>query len=459
VSAQNLILMAREAANRTYCLQTRLGFNRWKNCLHNSVSIGYPARVLVHKDPHPIDTVRAINRAGLEVFVIDMSHSFYDRPRRARWKARIMAAQRRAMALLGRPTNPYPRTARGLCLSPSQSHWAEMDAIRPQLSYATTAGGDVGDWQREARAMLAAHTGYRTSTTIPEELSRVAMALPSGFHRTSHYLRVAPARDVPVHVITCPRFDAPQRVMICLHGTNSGAHMAWGEVRLPADHERLARGADFALQAAAQGWLAVVIEQSCFGERREKQLAKCSADPCIDAANHALLLGRTLIGERASDISAVFNWLHAESELKAPRGSPTVVLGHSSGGSAALLAAALDPRLNGVVASGCVGYWSDTIMRRADGSGQNIIPGILHWLEMDDVVGLCAPRPTLLISGTNDHIWPASGMVAVADSTTDIFAAAGAKDRIRAISVDGGHRFYPDETWRGVAELFDNAKS
>ena len=370
-----------------------------------------------------------------------------------------MAAQRRAMILLGRPIDPYPRARENLYLSPSQSHWAEMSAIHPQLSHIGAARGDIGEWQLEAREKLAELTGYSASTTTPEELTWDATTLSDGYYRTSYYLRVAPSRDVPVHIITCPESESPQRVMICLHGTNSGAHMAWGEVRLPADHERLARGADFALQAAAQGWLAVVIEQSCFGERREKQLAKCSADPCIDAANHALLLGRTLIGERASDISAVFNWLHAESEPKAPRGSPTVVLGHSSGGSAALLAAALDPRLNGIVASGCVGYWRDTIMRRADGSGQNIIPGILHWLEMDDVVGLCAPRPTLLISGTNDHIWPASGMVAVADSTTDIFAAAGAKDRIRAISVDGGHRFYPDETWRGIAELFNNARS
>lgn len=370
-----------------------------------------------------------------------------------------MAAQRRAMTLLGRPSDPYPPTGSSLCLSPSQSHWAELSTIRPQLSHASAMRGDIGAWQREARAKLVTLTGYGASTAIPEELTRDATALSGGYHRTSHYLRVAPSRDVPVHVITRPESKPPQRVMVCLQGTNSGAHLAWGEVRRPADYERLARGADIALQAAAHGWLAVVVEQSCFGERQEKQLVKRSADPCIDAANHALLLGQTLIGERASDVSAVFNWLYAGAEPKAPRGSPTVLLGHSSGGSAALLATALDPRFNGVVASGCVGYWRDTIMRRADGGGQNIIPGILHWLEMDDVVGLCAPRPTLMVSGTDDHIWPASGMVAVADSTVAVFAAVGAKEWIRTISVEGGHRFYPDETWRGVAELFDSAET
>jgi hypothetical protein len=42
---------------------------------------------------------------------------------------------------------------------------------------------------------------------------------------------------------------------------------------------------------------------------------------------------------------------------------------------------------------GAVGYLRDTLMTRADPSGQNIIPGILQWLEMDDLVGLCAPHP------------------------------------------------------------------
>jgi dienelactone hydrolase len=136
-----------------------------------------------------------------------------------------------------------------------------------------------------------------------------------------------------------------------------------------------------------------------------------------------------------------------------------VALGHSSGGSTALLAAALDPRLDGVVASGCVGYIRDTLMKRADGGGQNVIPGILHWLEMDDVVALCAPRPTLLISGATDHIWPAEGMKAVADSAAAVFAAVGAEDRLACVSTRGGHRFYPDETWRAVAELFGEAET
>lgn len=42
---------------------------------------------------------------------------------------------------------------------------------------------------------------------------------------------------------------------------------------------------------------------------------------------------------------------------------------------------------------GAVECLRDTLMTRAYPSGQNIIPGILQWLEIDDLVGLCGAAP------------------------------------------------------------------
>ena len=172
-----------------------------------------------------------------------MTQPVPDRPGAAKWRARMMAARRRTMKLLGRPADPYPRPPSGIFLSPSESHRAEMDATDARLSYAAAGGGDVGEWQGRARAKLAELCGYTNATAIPEELHSSSATLPGGCRRMSCYLRVAPGRDLPVHVISGPDGALPSRVMICLHGTNSGAHLAWGETRLPADHERLARGA------------------------------------------------------------------------------------------------------------------------------------------------------------------------------------------------------------------------
>ena len=127
-------------------------------------------------------------------------------------------------------------------------------------------------------------------------------------------------------------------------------------------------GVSIARQAASRGFVAVCIEQLCFGERRERALTPRSADPCVDAFHHALLAGRTLLGERMSDVSAVVDWLR-NYEHGFDIGD-IYALGHSSGGTTALHATAVDERIAGVIASGCLGPILDTIAARRDGAGQ-----------------------------------------------------------------------------------------
>jgi len=50
-------------------------------------------------------------------------------------------------------------------------------------------------------------------------------------------------------------------------------------------------------------------------------------------------------------------------------------------------------------------------------------------------------------------------MAAVAEPAAAIFAAAGAKDRLHCISVSGEHRFYTDETWRAIEDLFGHTEA
>ncbi len=123
------------------------------------------------------------------------------------------------------------------------------------------------------------------------------------------------------------------------------------------------------------------------------------------------------------------------------------------GGGGALHAGALDTRLAGVIASGCVGPIRDTIAARRDGAGQNTIPGMLEWFEVADVAALCAPRPLLAISGAGDHIFPYSGVAKVVDVARAAYQARSAGDKIRAVEAPGGHRFNPTLAWPALAEL------
>ena len=367
--------------------------------------------------------------------------------------ARMLAIKRRIARLLGGDDDPYPTLPGDVHLSPSERHNHDYDGAPLQMSWRNSGNGNAAAWQVAARAKLIELTGYTKSENCPEANHERSHGPLGNLIRKSYYLCTGAAGDIPVHLIFNPSLEQPLPVMICLQGTNSGIHLSWGEIRLPADAERIARGSPNALQAAARGYLAVAVEQSCFGERRERRIAKPSHDPCIDAANHALLLGRTLLGERVSDISTVITWLESGVHGIALDPSELHIMGNSSGGTTALYSAALEPRITAALVGGCVGYIRDTIARRAHASGQNVIPGILNWLEMDDIVALLAPRPAMLFAGREDHIWPYAGAEAVAESARDVYRARGVPDNLQTAPAAGGHSYHPDVAWPAFESL------
>ncbi len=350
--------------------------------------------------------------------------------------------------LLGREFDPYPAAPSGVHLSPSESHFADYESAPLALSWSRAGTADPGEWQRVAREKLGGLTGYKHTNSVPAAQHIEDLPIVDCIRRRGHYLHVAAGRDVPVTLVWSSGQDMTRLpAMICLQGTNSGAHLSWGEVRMPADPIKIARGADIALQAAARGYLAVCIEQTCFGERRERRLYRRSQTPCIDAANHALLLGQCLVGERAGDVSAVVDWLLAGEHGFQINPAQLHVMGSSSGGATALFTAALDERITAVLASSCIGFIRDSIARRGDAEGQNVIPGMLQWLELDDVVALCAPRPFLTVSARADHIWPYQGAAAVVESARRVYRAMDADLCVSAVPADGGHGFYPEIAW------------
>lgn len=376
---------------------------------------------------------------------------------RMSWPAIRMALRNRALRLLGRPVNPFADTPSGLCLSPSQRHFPDYDQAPLKLRFQTLQPTDVRAWQAKAREKLAELAGYQRATSIPEVVGDEIFPLPGGLVRRRIYLRIRQGVDIPIHLVASPDSAFPKPVMLCLQGTNSGAHISWGEARFPADLEKAEGSYAFALQAAERGYLAIAIEQSCFGERAEKAIRPRSAAPCVDAMMHALLLGRSLMGERCSDVSAVIDWLHAAAAALQIDTARIHAMGHSAGGSVALFSAALDERIAAVLACGCIGYIRDTIGRRRDDQGQNVIPGILSWMEMGDVIGLVAPRPLVSVAGEQDPIWPADGAAAVFADANSIYHALNAANRIVLVQEAGAHFFRPRISWSIFASLTDPA--
>ena len=321
------------------------------------------------------------------------------------------------------------------------------------LGYSEAEAENPGAWQNRARTRLAELIGYRRrpghgQSAVAVRSSGDIEHGPGGDHRRI-YLAAWPGADIPLRLLWDPRIVPPLPVMLCLTGTNVGAHCALGESLNPADPIKIARGLDIAVQAAARGYLAVAVEQLAFGERLERDLARVSPAVGVDAAHHALMLGRTLIGLWTSDLSVVVDWLLENGAGSYPDiiRSRIFAMGHSAGGTTALFGAALDSRIGAVIAAGCVGSWRRNVLRRRDPEGQLAIPGILNWFEMSDVLALVAPRPLLVLSGREDHIWPFAEAERVVAEAAAAYAALGAADRLVTVAGPEGHRFYPALAW------------
>jgi dienelactone hydrolase len=252
--------------------------------------------------------------------------------------------------------------------------------------------------------------------------------------------------EVPAFLLLPKRGKPPFPVVICLQGHTTGMHISLGRPKYEGDEALIREGdRDFALQVVREGYAALVMEQRCFGERKDRRPQEIATfgHTCHHAAMSALLVGRTMIGERTWDVSRAIDALHLFSEIDTER---IGCMGNSGGGTITYFSACLDGRISIAMPSCYVCTFRDSI-GRIDHCADNYIPGILRYFEMADLGGLIAPRPLIVVAGRDDPIFPINGVEEAFEVIRQIYHAAGAPDQCRLIIGEGGHRFYAAQSW------------
>ena len=158
---------------------------------------------------------------------------------------------------------------------------------------------------------------------------------------------------------------------------------------------------------------------------------------------HALMLGRTLIGERVFDVDRGLDYLATRDDVDWSR---VGVMGQSGGGTVSMFAAALLPRVRFAMPSCSFCTFRDSIMSIYH-CADNYVPGLLRYAEMADVMGLFAPKPVVLVAGERDDIFPIQATRRAFADLEAIYEAAGAAGRCHLVVGSGGHRFYAEEAW------------
>jgi alpha-beta hydrolase superfamily lysophospholipase len=69
---------------------------------------------------------------------------------------------------------------------------------------------------------------------------------------------------------------------------------------------------------------------------------------------------------------------------------------------------------------------------------------------MGDLAGLIAPRPMIVVAGTDDSIFPQQGVKRAFEDALRVYEAAGSPKNLKLILDHGPHRFFPEEAWKAM---------
>ncbi|NEE02222.1 alpha/beta hydrolase family protein [Phytoactinopolyspora halotolerans] len=330
-----------------------------------------------------------------------------------------------------------------LSLAPENVHERLLATAKPELAY--SPGVDLEAWRAQLAVRLGDVIGLWPEPVDPAPWIEWR-AERDGYTETRFVFTAELGADVPCHLLV-PDADRPVPVIVCLQGHSTGMHNSLARAGVHDATPSVPDGdRDFAMQAVAQGYAALTLEQRCFGERVDKRPEErrvAALGTCHHAVHVAALLGRTMIGERVWDVCRAIDVLAEFPEVDTGR---IACLGHSGGGTVAWYAACVDPRIGALMPSSSVCTYRASI-GTIDHCSDNYLPGALRYFDLPDLAGLIAPRPLVVSTGRDDPIFPIDGVHEAMDGIRAIYAAFGAPDRAELVVGDGDHRFFAADAW------------
>ena len=241
-------------------------------------------------------------------------------------------------------------------------------------------------------------------------------------------------------------------VCICLQGHTTGFHISIGEAKYEGDEKSL-QSSTFALDAVKNGYAALAIEQRGMGERTtlRNDRGRALTCGCMFTAMTALLLGRTLIGERVWDVSKAIDSLdYFKEKLDL---DDIMLIGHSGGGTATYYSACYDERIKLAVPSCAVCTYRESIGEMWHCTC-NYIPQIAKYVDMGELATLIAPRKLIVGHGEKDPIFPLSGTKTIYSVIEKIYKKENVEGNCRLLVYpDRPHYFDKELVFPAIKEM------
>jgi len=245
--------------------------------------------------------------------------------------------------------------------------------------------------------------------------------------------------DVPAYVLIPKNVAGKLPAVIACHGHGYGSRAIVG---LNPDGEDNTGDPgyqkNFAVELVRRGFLVIAPELLGFGDRRleEDKEKDPNGNSCYRISTYLLMLGKTMAGARVYDILRTIDYLETREDVDSSR---IGCMGISGGGLVCTFASAIDQRIAAAVISGYANTFQASIMSIFH-CVDNFIPGLLRHAEMPDILGLIAPRPLLLESGTRDTIFPIYAAQQAYDQVKQVYRFLNVEDRLEHDIFEGEHQ-------------------
>lgn len=302
---------------------------------------------------------------------------------------------------------------------------------KPELAFDENA--NYGEWKQKMRQkyteLLGLETIAKNACEIKVEIEETVEM--DGYTRYRYVFESEKGCYVPCYLLIPHGAKEKLPVCICLQGHSTGFHISIGNSKYDEDEISL-QTSTFALDAIKNGFAALCIEQRGMGERTtpRKDRGWARTCGCYFTAMTALMLGRTLIGERVWDVSKSIDSLsYFADKLNL---DDITLLGTSGGGTATYYSACYDDRIKTVVPTCAICTYRESIGETWHCSC-NFIPHSSRYFDMGELATLIAPRKLLVCHGETDPIFPISGTKTVYSVIEKIYQKEKASQNCKLI--------------------------
>ena len=325
--------------------------------------------------------------------------------------------------------------------------------MRPILSFDERA--DYMVWKKQIKDKFIELIGLdeiKKNTALTPNLEIVSEEIKEGYKQIRFEFESEIGSIVPCYLLIPDTGKEKYPVAIVLQGHNQqGFASSVGNVYCHETLEYDSGNGMFAVQAVRQGYIALAIEQRGMGERKalntlKRRVSLTPQGGCYYEATTALMLGRTLIGERCWDISCAIDLLKEFPQCDLDK---IIITGNSGGGTASYYAACVDERIKICAPSCAFCPYPESVLQFYHCSC-NYIPQAFKYFDMQDLACLIAPRRLAIVAGKYDTAFLIDGVKRGYETVQQIYDKEGVKDNCSLTITDKGHFWLAETMWKTI---------